>query len=76
MITMTAVKSSQIAAVGYDAGAQTLAVQFVRGYTYHYTPVPEAVYQGLLAAESVGKFFGANVKNAPEIKCTRQQEAA
>lgn len=81
-IDLTPVKSSQIFAVGYDAPSETLALQFLRngqpGGVYHYTPVPDGMYHALLAAESIGKFFGANIKGKPGIKYTRiesQKEA-
>jgi len=59
---MQPVSSSQIAAVGYDAGERVLGVQFHRGARYDYAGVPREVYEGLIAAESVGKYFGANIK--------------
>lgn len=59
---MIKVASSQIDAVGYDAGQRVLGVKFHRSGRYDYTGVPQDVYDGMLAAESVGKYFGANVK--------------
>lgn len=67
-MNMQPVTSSQIKAVGYDGGAQQLAVEFHRSGVYTYNNVPRYVYEGLLAAESVGKFFGAHVKGKFEYQ--------
>lgn len=83
-IPMQSVNSSQIMAVGYDASAETLAIQFwakgkTPGSVYHYTPVPLGMYQGLVAAESVGKFFGQHIRGKDGIACRKidtQREAA
>jgi hypothetical protein len=64
-MTMSPIKSSQIEAVGYDAASKTLAVKFVRGTTYSYRDVPAETYTQMMAAESIGKFFGQNIKNLP-----------
>ena len=64
--TMQPVKSSQIAAVGYDAAAKKLAVQFTRGQTYHYDNVPPELHQQLLGAESIGSFFGKTIRSNPD----------
>ena len=62
LITLSAVKSSNIAATGYDASSKTLAVQFKGGgKTYHYSDVPESVFTDMGKAASVGKFIGAQV---------------
>jgi len=63
-IPMTVVKSSQIEAIGYDAGSKTLAVRFKGGSVYHYDDVPAEVHAALAKAESVGSHFHANVKKA------------
>lgn len=56
------VTSSQIAACGYDARLQVLGVKFVGGGTYHYSDVPQGVFDALVKAESAGKYFGANIR--------------
>lgn len=62
VITMTPVKSSNIAATGYDPATKTLAVQFKGGLkTYHYAGVPESVFGDMSKAESVGKFINTQV---------------
>ena len=56
------VNSSNIAEVGYDVGTQTLEVLFHNGNIYQYFDVPEKVYDGLVAASSVGAFFNSQIK--------------
>lgn len=60
-IPLSPVKSSNISAVGYENG--TLAVKFSSGTVYHYSDVPANVYAELLAAESIGRYFAANIRN-------------
>jgi hypothetical protein len=60
----TPVKSSYIAAIGYDAEKKVLEVEFKRGDAYRYFDVPQDVYDGLIAASqsedsSVGKLFSS-----------------
>jgi len=71
---MIKVASSQIDAVGYDAGQRVLGVQFHRSGRYDYTGVPQDVYDGMLAAESVGKYFGANVKGKFDFSKHEQEK--
>jgi len=60
-IPLKPVKSSSFQAVGYDEEKRILAVQFPGG-VYHYADVPKEVYDSLLAAESLGKFFALHIK--------------
>lgn len=61
----TSVKSSQIAQIGYDAEKQVLEIEFKgKGAVYQYSDVPKEVHTGLLAADSVGKYFNENIKGA------------
>lgn len=59
----TAVRSSNIRAIGYDPQSQTLEVEFTTGGVYQYSGVPDAVYQGLMRAGSKGAYFHAHVKD-------------
>jgi hypothetical protein len=61
-IPRTAVTSSNIVSVGYDAATQQLAVEFKTGLVYHYADVPASVADDFEQAESKGKFYVANVK--------------
>ncbi len=58
------VKSSEIAAVGYDAEKQVLEVEFLRGSIHVFQGVPDFVYQALLSAESPGSYYHAHVRRA------------
>lgn len=61
-ITMNPVKSSNIAATGYDPSSKTFAVQFRGGgRVYHYHDVPESVFGDMGKSESVGKFITGQV---------------
>ncbi|XUM21014.1 KTSC domain-containing protein [Bradyrhizobium oligotrophicum S58] len=63
---MRNVTSSNIRAIGYDAGSQTLAVQFASGL-YHYSGVPAEIDHALQAAEaageSLGRFVAVRIRN-------------
>jgi hypothetical protein len=71
---MTPVISSNIESVGHSSqkgneewAEQTLRVSFKFGGTYMYHPVDEELFNEMLEAESVGKFFIAAIKNNPNI---------
>jgi hypothetical protein len=56
------VKSSNIKSVGYDPEQKILEIEFKSGAVYQYEEVPEDVFQEMLVAESVGKYFNTQVK--------------
>lgn len=61
------VKSSTIAAVGYEPAGQTLHVRFNGGREYHYHGVPAETHGALVQADaedggSVGKTFHSLVR--------------
>jgi hypothetical protein len=73
------VDSSQIAEVGYGEGfygPETLALRFPPtkkqkaagepGSEYHYQNVTPEMHQEFMAAESIGSYFGRNIKPFPE----------
>ncbi len=66
VITMVAVASSMIAAIGHDAETSTLRVEFNNGATYDYPNVNTDLFKNLSEAASVGAFFTANIKKHPE----------
>jgi hypothetical protein len=53
-IALNPVKSSSVAAVGYDRAGLRFGVQFKSGATYHYGDVDAKTAEAILAAESVG----------------------
>ena len=66
---MREVVSGNIAAVGFDETRRevedafgNLDVKFKSGSTYRYKEVPQIVYELFLSAESLGKFFAAEIK--------------
>jgi hypothetical protein len=71
-IPLNPVQSSQIHAIGYDAGSRTLRVQFKSasglGSQYDYPGVPAETAEAFQKAESVGRFFGANIKGKFDFK--------
>lgn len=56
------VVSSNIRSVGYDAFDMVLEVEFNNGTVYQYYDVPEALYKGLMSADSHGKFLTEYIK--------------
>jgi hypothetical protein len=54
---MELVESSSIEAIGYDSASAELHVRFRSGHTYVYTDVPRTAYDGLMTAESIGRYF-------------------
>lgn len=68
LITLARVKSHQIAAAGYSPELETLALQFnprageTTAVVYHYPGVTPEKFAEFMAAESLGKYHGANFK--------------
>ena len=63
---LTTVESSMIHAVGYDQEKRILEIVFNTGRTYQYADVPPEEYEGLLNAESKGRYFLANIRDVYE----------
>lgn len=59
----TPVSSSDIASIGYDEDNQILEVEFNSGSVYQYSGVPSSEYDGIMSADSKGKYLHANIKN-------------
>ncbi|MDD5177513.1 MAG: KTSC domain-containing protein [Sterolibacterium sp.] len=65
----TPVTSTNIRAAGYETDSQTLEVEFNNGSVYQYAGVPLSEYEGLMNADSKGKFLNANIKGRyPYVK--------
>lgn len=56
------VSSTNLSRVRYDDSRNTLAVEFQGGRVYQFFDVPKQVFEGLLSAESHGKFFHEQIK--------------
>ncbi len=64
----TEVESSNIAAIAYTAGdpessAGTLFIRFRTGTEYSYKDFPNQLAEDFFQADSVGKFFHANIRS-------------
>ena len=55
-------KSSHLAAAGYDRPSETLTIQFQNGSTYEYKDVPVRTFNALMTAKSHGEFFSSRIK--------------
>lgn len=62
MLSMTPLRSSNIAAVGFED--DTLYVEFANGGTYAVSGSSEAELQDILASPSPGAWYHRNVKSA------------
>jgi len=61
------VKSRMIKSIGYSESESVLIVEFKKGFNiYHYYDVPKNIYDDLIKADSVGKYFLDHVKNKYE----------
>jgi hypothetical protein len=56
------VESSNLRSVGYEDNI--LEIEFQDGGVYQYFDVPKPIYDGLIQAESPGKYFWANIRGA------------
>jgi hypothetical protein len=62
------VVSSNVASVGYKVKSGTMEIRFKRhapgavSRIYQYESVPRQVYEGMMKAESKGKYFHAQVR--------------
>lgn len=63
MPKMIPVNSSNVAEVGYDAQNKIVYVRFLNNSMYIYKDVPEAEFNGLLNAPSIGSYLHRNFKN-------------
>ena len=51
------VRSTAIRQVDYDAGSQALTVRFLKGGLAVYEGVPRAVFDAMIKAPSVGRYY-------------------
>ncbi len=56
------VSSTNLSRVRYDDSKNTLEIEFQGGRVYQYFDVPKQIFEGLLKAESKGKFFHEQIK--------------
>ena len=73
--TMIPVESSNIVAVGYDPHDRYLFIRFKSGI-YRFEDVSPALHEQLLAADSKGKFVGAEIKGKYQSSKVPQEQPA
>jgi hypothetical protein len=61
-IKWVGVQSSAMAAVAYDYETHTLFVLFTNGKIYPYAGVGKSLYERLLTADSIGRYFLEHIK--------------
>jgi hypothetical protein len=63
----TAVDSTTLRTVGYDAERRLLQFEFQNRSLYQYFDVPEAVYEELMQAPSKGTYFNQCIRSKFEV---------
>ena len=61
-IPLTAITSSNLAAIGYDELRQIVAVQFKNADIWHYAGVPASVWYDFQEASSKGSFYAKTIR--------------
>ena len=61
-MNVTAVESTTLATVAYDAARQLLQLEFCSRAIYQYFGVPAAVHEALLCAPSKGGYFNRFIR--------------
>lgn len=61
--------------VGYDDTHSILEIEFRSGHVYRYFAVPRSIFQGLLNAASMGRFFHAKIDHVYPIALVRSLRA-
>ena len=62
MTAMQPVRSSYLREIGYDEETRTLIIGFAGGNTFTYDDVPPETHAAMMGADSIGKFFHANIR--------------
>jgi hypothetical protein len=75
-IEMCKCKSSMLEEHGYDPGTKTLAVTFANGGgSYRFSGVPQSVYDEMVKAESIGRYFAAHIRGNKKYSFKRPEKA-
>ena len=56
-------RSGMISKIAYDASERLLTLTFNSGGAYAYKDISKEIFDGLLAAESAGKYYHAHIKS-------------
>lgn len=59
-------RSGMISKIAYNESEKLLTLTFNSGGAYAYKDVPKEVFDGILAAESAGKYYHAHIKGKYE----------
>jgi hypothetical protein len=62
------VKSSNIAAIGYDAESQAMEVEFKNGGIFLYSGVEPKQFTDLMVSDSIGKHFHSKIRSCHECR--------
>ena len=63
-MNMAYVQSSALEQVSYDEKAHTLCATFRETHrTYVYEDVPQEIYDGLIFADSLGRYFNTHIRD-------------
>lgn len=62
-VKRTDVDSSMLTSVGYDEKKNILEVEFNHGGIYEYYDVEKEIYDDLMNADSLGRYFINNIKD-------------
>ncbi|MFZ5802872.1 MAG: KTSC domain-containing protein [Candidatus Omnitrophota bacterium] len=69
-----AVRSSEIAILGYDEKKKILEVAFKTGNVYTYEAVPQEVFEAFLKADSYGQYFEQYIRDHYACRKTTDQK--
>ena len=61
------VESTTVRSVGYERKSRILEIEFQSGVVYQYVDVPARVYEQLWKAESKGRYFNSEIRDAYEF---------
>lgn len=62
MMETRPLRSSALSSAGYDTETKTMEVTFTGGRSYTHENVPAEVFEGLVNADSPGRFYASNIK--------------
>ena len=70
------VESTTVRSIGYQGKSRILEIEFQSGVVYQYVDVPARVYEEFWQAESKGKYFNSEIRDAYEFVRVQRSRAA
>lgn len=61
-MNMIPVRSSAIAAIGYEASTQRMVIRFTSGDSYTFCRVPEHIFSAFMASSSKGGYYDRQIR--------------